>query len=199
MGQTLATDYISFEDYLEDPAIDPHTEWVDGKVLPMHAVADRHDEVVGWLRSLLDPVIREGDLGRLFGDPFVMKTGPELPGRSPDLMFVKAENLHQLEKMCLRGPADLAIEVISGGSRTVDRLHKFAEYEHGGVGEYWLIDPERGQVTFWQRGRAGFAEAEPIGGVYVGPSLPDVRLRVEWLWQKPLPKTLPILRDWGLI
>jgi len=36
------------------------------------------------------------------------------------------------------GPADLAIEIVSEESRLRDRGEKFAEYEVGGVKEYWI-------------------------------------------------------------
>ena len=44
-----------------------------------------------------------------------MKTGPELPGREPDLLFIARENLGRLEGVYLDGPADLVIEVVARG------------------------------------------------------------------------------------
>ena len=166
----------------------------------MHAVADRHDEFVGWLRSLLDAAVRDRGLGRVLGEPFVMKTGPELPGRSPDLMYVAAENLPRLRPRHLQGPADLIIEVLSPESRTRDSVHKFAEFERGGVTEYWLIDPDPGSARFFHRGDDGrFAEQMPDQGTYTSKVLPFVRMQIDWLTLRPLPKTLPILRDWGIL
>lgn len=195
----VGDDYLTFEQFLADETIPAHSEWVAGKVVPMHAVADQHDAMTGWLRTLLDTYVRDEGLGRVLGDPFLMKLFEGLPARAPDLMFVKAEHESRIERMCLRGPADLAIEIISGASRLVDRLHKFSEYQEGGVPEYWLIDPERHRATFYQLQGGLYVEIEPKAGVYTSPLLPAAKLRVDWLWQTPLPKTLPILRDWGLI
>jgi hypothetical protein len=36
-------------------------------------------------------------------------------------------------------------------------------------------------------------------GVYHSEALPGFWLRVEWLWQEPLPKTLDVLRDLGVL
>ena len=193
-------EFLSFERYLTDPSIDPHSEWVDGQVVPMHAVADRHDAMVGWLRSLLDGVVRERDLGRVLGEPFVMKTGPDLPGRSPDLMFVAAEHADRIRARHLEGPADLVIEVLSPESKTRDGVHKLAEYERGGVPEYWLIDPEAGHARFYCLGADGrYAEESPESPRYRSRVLPLVQLERRWLMQRPLPKTLAILRGWGVI
>ncbi|MFQ5793902.1 MAG: Uma2 family endonuclease [Candidatus Bipolaricaulia bacterium] len=41
------------------------------------------------------------------------------------------------------------IEIISPESRLRDRGEKFAEYEMGGVQEYWLLDPEEKRVDFY--------------------------------------------------
>jgi Uma2 family endonuclease len=48
-----------------------------------------------------------------------------------------------------RRPADLAVEIVPTESRLRDRGQKLAEYEMGGVREYWIIDPERRQAAFY--------------------------------------------------
>ena len=49
----------------------------------------------------------------------------------------------------LDGPADVVVEIISPESRLRDRGEKFAEYEMGGVREYWLIDSERHEADWY--------------------------------------------------
>ncbi|MDW8290080.1 MAG: Uma2 family endonuclease, partial [Armatimonadota bacterium] len=78
-----------------------------------------------------------------------MKTGADLPGRSPDILFVSQQNLHRLKPTYLDGPADLVVEIISPESEERDRTQKFSEYERGGVREYWLIDPEKRLAEFY--------------------------------------------------
>jgi Uma2 family endonuclease len=194
--------FIPYDEWLHDETISPHTEWCDGRVVPMHAVADRHDAIVRWLNALLDPLVRERELGRLMSEPFVMKVwvdGRQV-GRSPDLMFLAAEHRDRVQRYQIDGPADLAVEVVSVGSQQLDRVHKRAEYEAGGVREYWLIDPDAEEALFLRRGDAGAFEAvEPIDGVLRSPLLPAMALRVDWLWAQPLPKTVAIWRDWGLL
>jgi len=199
MGDTATqAGYISFEQFLADPSVPQCSEWVDGTVVPMHAVADRHDAVVGWLRELVGAVTRELDLGRVLGEPFVMKTGPDLPGRSPDLFVVTRDRERLIEPQHLAGPADLVIEVVSPESQYRDRVVKFGEYERGGVREYWLIDPDRREALFYRSQQGTFDAVEPADGLARSVVLPPVALGVDWLWSHPLPKTLPILRAWGI-
>ena len=117
-----------------------------------------------------------------------MKTGKNLPGREPDILFVANEHLDLVKKNHLAGPADLAIEIVSPDSLTRDRGDKFVEYEKGGVKEYWLIDPIRESADFYYLENGVY---RPItvsaDGIYQSKVLAGFWLRVEWLWQEPLP------------
>ena len=66
--------------------------------------------------------------------------------------------------------------------------------------EYWLIDPERQQAQFFQRGEDGLYHPTPIGedGIFRSQVLPGWWLKAEWLWE-PRPKLLDVLREWELI
>jgi Uma2 family endonuclease len=141
------------------------------------------------------------DLGEICYDPFQMKTGPDLPGRAPDLVFVAKRNSSRIKRLFVDGPGDLVIEIVSPGSGSVDRGEKFFEYEQGGVPEYWLIDPQRKQAEFYQRGEDSLYHLAAVGpeGVYRSRVLPGLWIRVEWLWQEPLPPLLAVLKEWKLI
>jgi Uma2 family endonuclease len=130
-----------------------------------------------------------------------MKTAPDLPGRSPDLLFVATANLSRLQKTFLEGPADLVVVIISPDSRGRDRGDKFYEYEQGGVREYWLIDRLRKRAEFNQLGEDGLYHLAPIGedGIFRSAVLPGFWLKVDWLWQDPLPPLLSVLREWCLV
>ena len=191
---------LSYEEFIAQTSDGTWAEWVDGEVLFM-TVANEHTDIAGFLQSLLRIFAEAHNLGRVFFEPFQMKTGPNLPGRAPDVFFVANENLVQLKRFFFNGPADLVIEVISTESRSRDRGEKFYEYEAGGVREYWLIDPHRKQAEFYQREDSGFYRASPTNetGIYHSEVLPGLWIKVDWLWQEPLPKLLSILKEWKLV
>ncbi len=190
---------ISFEEFLER-CEGEHAEWVNGKVVAMAPIGDEHADLSDFLQMLLRHWAEQHDSGIVRSEPFVMKTGAALPGRSPDVLFLAKENLSRLKKSHIEGPADLAVEIISPDSRGRDRGEKFYEYEQGGVREYWLIDPERKQVEFYQRGEDGIYRLVGVQeGIYRSPVLPGLWLKIEWLWQRPLPPVLDVLRQWKLI
>ena len=130
-----------------------------------------------------------------------MKTGPDLPGRSPDAFFIAEEHLHRLEHNYLHGPADIVVEVISPESRRRDTKEKFAEFERGGVREYWLIDPERGKEDFFVLADDGRYLSADLGqdGVFRSTVLEGVWIRTEWLRAERLPTVLSVLREWGIV
>ena len=192
---------ISYEQFLELTDEDQHVEWVEGGVVPMSPISDRHQQIGAYLLTLIQFYANMRRLGEVRYEPFQMKAGPELPGRSPDILFVAESNRGRLKKTFLDGPADLAVEIISPESRARDRGDKFYEYEQGGVPEYWLIDPVREQAEFYQRGANGFylPIAPDAQGRYHSAALPGLWLEVGWLWQTPLPPLLDVLRAWGLV
>ena len=191
---------ISFDDFL-NRYMGQHVEWVDGRVVAMAPIGYEHCDVAGFLQTLLRHWAQDRGLGVVCWEPMVMKTGPELPGRSPDAFFVSKENIARVKKTYIDGPADLVVEVISPDSRARDRGEKFYEYEQGGVKEYWLIDPERKQAEFYQRGNDGIYRlvAPTEKGIYHSLMLSGLWLKVEWLWQRPLPTVLSVLREWKLV
>ena len=179
---------------------DTYAEWVNGKVVFMSPVSREHALVKKFLMKLVDHFVEMHELGEVYDDPFQMKTGSDLPGRAPDVIFVSKENLDRLNPNYLDGAADLAVEIISLDSRARDRGEKFYEYEQGGVKEYWLIDPARKQAEFYQLGPDGYYRAMAVSadGRFDSSVLAGFWLKVDWLWQRPVPKLPQVLNEWGL-
>lgn len=179
---------MSYEDFLDQYA-DIHAEWVDGRVEFMAAVSYRHDKVSSFLQYLIDAFINIHQLGELMKDPMQTKLGPDLPGRQPDLMFVRNERKNIIKANFVDGPPDLTVEVVSLESRARDYGDKADEYERAGVGEYWIVDPLRNDALFYQLDDDGlFHRVSPDAeGRYHSTVLPGLILDVALLWVDPLP------------
>jgi Uma2 family endonuclease len=192
---------LSYQEFLAWCDEDTWAEWVNGEILMMTPASNRHQLLVDFLAIVLRIYVEVHALGIVLSAPFQMKTGPDLPGREPDLLFIAGEHLNRLRETYLDGPADLAIEVTSPESRLRDRGEKFAEYEVGGVREYWIIDPEARRADFYRLDAEGRYQrfSADTGGVYRSQVIPDLWVRVSWFWQDPLPPTLDVLREFGVI
>ncbi len=187
---------VSYEEFLELGDEYRHAEWVNGEVVMMAAVDYPHEQMTAFLGKVLGMFCEVRSVGELLHEPFQMKLAPDLPSRSPDLFFVSNANRHRVTEKFLSGPADLVIEVISPGSRRLDRVEKFQEYERGRVLEYWIVDPERNTAEFYQLKSGVFEEqAADDKGIFCSSVVPGFWLNVNWLLQRPLPATIEILRE----
>jgi Uma2 family endonuclease len=79
------------------------------------------------------------------------------------------------------------------------RGEKFSDYEAAGIREYWLIDPRRKDAAFYQCDDGLYSRGSiDADGIYRSKVLPGFWLRVDWLWQQPLPSVSEITRQFGV-
>jgi len=184
---------MTYEEFLAWADEDTLAEWVDGEVVMYSPASKRHQNIADFLLKVIGTYVESHDLGIVISAPFQMKLER---GREPDLLFVANEHLGRLEETYLDGPAALVVEIVSPDSVERDRGDKFYEYAQGGVTEYWLIDPQIEWAGFYhleeERYRVAFSGKE---GEYHALVLPDFWLRVEWLWQEPLPSSIRTLAE----
>lgn len=190
---------MTYPEFLEQYNDGQHLEWINGEVVEKPPIGENHDRLDLFLLRLLGEFLEHHPLGELRHDPFNMKTGPDLPGRAPDILFVSNKNLKRLKKTYLQGPADLAIEIVSPGSRAIDRGDKYYEYEQGGVSEYWLIDPHRKSAEFYRLDKKRRYHPSPADshGIYHAAMISGLWIKESWLWY-PFPVLSTIRREWRL-
>lgn len=171
-------------------------ELEDGKVI--HIVNDIvHQDILGLLHKLVSYYLDFRPIGRVYLAGYQMELGEDFPSRQPDLLVVLTEHQERLRHNFLAGPADIVVEIISPESRGRDTGAKFEEYEAGGVGEYWLIDPDRQTCDFYGRDEEKhFRRLPPGADGYLGSKLlPGFRLRPEWLWADTPPQGPTLLGE----
>lgn len=197
-GDKEKEEYMRYEDFLEFCDEDTLAEWVNGNIERYYPASDRHQDMVRWLIAVLGIYVEAKELGVIRPAPFQMKTGRDLPGREPDIIFVRKENQRMLKRTYLDGPADLTIEIVSEESLLRDRGEKFAEYEIGGVKEYWIIDPNVKRVDFFVLKEGRYERRVEDGqGIYRSDVLKGFWMKVAWLWN--LPPVLDVLKELGII
>jgi Uma2 family endonuclease len=178
---------MTYDEFLAWADEDTLAEWVDGKVVMTSPASAQHQYLDILLATTLSTYVTIHDLGTVLTGPFQMKLARS--GREPDVLFVAKEHLARLQPTLLQGPADLVVEIVSDESVARDRGTKFEEYREAGIPEYWLLDPRIEQAEFYQLDERGRYQRAPVDeeGVYRSRVIPGVWLRVDWLWQQPLP------------
>lgn len=192
---------MTYEQFLDWADEDTYAEWVDGKVERMSPASVRHQDISLFLARVMAEFVDEADAGKVLTAPFQMKLEALRRGREPDLLFVTKDRLPLLKGSFLDGPADLAVEIISPESALRDRGAKYAEYEAGGVREYWIIDADAQRADFFVLDADGRYQRarEDAEGRYESTVLPGLWINLDWLWQTPLPTVRQVLRDWEAV
>jgi Uma2 family endonuclease len=189
---------VSWDDFLDWAlTIEGRAEWVDGEIIEIVGDNFRHYFLVHFLGSLLSRYVDPDRLGLVFIETILMKLSSRPTGRMPDVLFLADDHSDRMKGTYVDGPADLVVEVVSPDSEIRDRDEKWAEYEAGGVREFWLIDDLRHEAHFYVLGADGKYQESPLSadGIYTSTVLPGLRLRVAWLWRDPLPTLAEVLAD----
>jgi Uma2 family endonuclease len=184
---------IEYADYLTG-RFGKFVEWVDGKVMSMPQPTLKELRLRWFLRSFFDVYLDATSGGKAFSDPFTMKIGTNLPARQPDDYVILPDRLHLLTERACEGAANLVVEIITPECEYVDQVIKYAEYEKGGVQEYWILDPARKEPLFYVLGEDGlFHSHPPIDGVYTSTVLPKLKLTISLLWEDEYPNPMEVV------
>jgi len=179
---------------------DIRAEWVDGEVIIMSPANDDHEDLFGWLLSVLRLHVRHRDAGFIRGGNTQIRLAAQRRRRIPDILFIEKSRRDIVRRNHIEGPPDLAIEIVSPDSQSRDRREKFFEYQAGGVREYWIIDPLSEKVELYSLSGDGTYQLIPPSGDTIGSCvLPGFVLQVEWLWELTRPSEVEVLRQLGVI
>ena len=174
-------------------------EWVDGEVTLMPPENADHSDREGLLAAVVRLFIEDRDLGRVFANGLYVRLPGQRRRRVPDLLFVAAARSHLIRGAVVHGPPDLIVEIVSPSSVDRDWVDKRAEYEAGGVREYWIVDQQNGAFVMYVLHGGKYRKRRPDaeGRVY-SKVLKGLYVRPEWLWRATLPKVAAILDELGV-
>jgi Uma2 family endonuclease len=193
-AENIVATGVSADEYMAQYAETFH-EWVEGMVIKMSPVTQKHDALSAYLRMVIAAYLRLNPIGKVVGDPFTMRMDTIGRIREPDLQIILNDNPGQFTDTAMIGAADICIEVVSPESVARDYGDKFVEYEKAGVREYWIVDPIRQRCQFnrLESGNVYTAITVDANGIYQTPRLPKLALHVPTLWRDPLPDILMIV------
>jgi Uma2 family endonuclease len=175
---------FTYEDLKLIPPDRNRYEIVDGELFVTPAPRTLHQRIVGNIFAGLHQYVRQHRLGEVFVAPYdiVFAPGTVL---EPDVLFVSTSRLHYIGEDSLSGPPDLTVEVISEGTKRLDREVKLKRYALYGVREYWVVDPDGNSVEVFrlQNGEYELAERLRLNDSLTSPLFPGLKLAVASLWE----------------
>ncbi|MDR2049545.1 MAG: Uma2 family endonuclease [Treponema sp.] len=140
--------HYTYADYLEWDT-DERYEIIDGEAYMMSAPTVSHQTISGELFGQVWNFLRDKPC-RVFAAPLDVRLFPEEDQRDdtvvqPDIVVVCDESKLADNRSC-RGAPDLVIEILSPSNTGSLMFLKFQKYLQAGVREYWVVNPETGEV-----------------------------------------------------
>jgi Uma2 family endonuclease len=142
---------LTYDDLLLLPDDGMRHEIIDGEHYVTPSPIPRHQVLLGRLYFEIEYHIRRHPgIGRVFLSPLdVVFTKWDVV--EPDLLFIASSQTDIIGDKNIQGPPALVVEILSPGTRNTDEQIKLRLFERGGVGKYWIVDPERNVVKVFSR------------------------------------------------
>ncbi|MEO6683638.1 MAG: Uma2 family endonuclease [Ginsengibacter sp.] len=118
---------------------------INNKLVMSAAPKDIHQAVLFDIAFEIQTYLKGNKLGKLRIAPYDVHFSKQNIFQ-PDLVFIKSENMHRIEQKGLIGAPDLVIEVLSQATAQLDFGEKKSVYENYGVEEYFIVNPDSGNV-----------------------------------------------------
>ena len=120
-------------------------EFINGEIIFHSPVKLQHNSATKLLCGLLNAFVIKNKLGFVGIEKIMISLTRN--DYEPDICFFGNEKAKNFKKKQVQFPApDFIVEVLSDSTAKIDRETKFQDYAAHGVGEYWMIDPERETV-----------------------------------------------------
>lgn len=117
-------------------------EFINGKIIFQSPVKKSHWQVSMHLSAALHTHVQEHQLGIVGVEKVMIHLTRN--DYEPDICYFSTEKAKDFsaDQMLFPTP-DFIVEIISPSTESIDRNEKFIDYAAHGVGEYWIIDPEK--------------------------------------------------------
>ena len=124
-------------------------ELIHGQLFVTPPPSVDHEEVLARLSAMLTPYVEKHGLGRVYHPRAVIRF--ERSEAEPDIMVRSVPSGVRGNAWEKLPPPLLVVEVLSPFTRRRDLLEKRKYYLDAGVGEYWVLDGERRDVSVIRR------------------------------------------------
>ena len=160
---------VSVDDFLTGPF--PRGAWLIGGEVVVNDPTLLHQEVCRRLLRALGSWLDDGGGGHAgYGGNWLVAPDTVL---KPDVWWIRPERRASIELAAtiVAGPPDLAVEVRSPGTWTIDLGPKRSRYEVAGLPELWLVDPPAPSVLVYRRSSPDAPEFDELVEHMSGESL----------------------------
>ena len=165
----------------------PDTPWlryeiIDGELIVSRRPHLQHSKILVRLITSLHPVVHACG-GEVLAEPGLVWAEEAEDNVVPDIAVVLPDRLHLATGRALSGTPNIAIEIVSDSSRTLDYVQKRYLYERTGAQEYWIVDRFVRRVEVWRfTGEHPTSVSYSDGDTLTTPLLPDLAISIHEIW-----------------
>ena len=183
------------DEYYRLAGEDDDWEYIDGRIVMHSPASNRHEDIQGFLLTLLRVYLDTRGGGLVRGSRYPMRLDPRW-SPEPDLLVVREGRQHLCLKGRLDGPADMVVEIVSEADSSLVYREKLPRYREAGIPEIWIVDPEREEMLVDRLGPGGERESRTSSeGRGESSVVPGFRIDAAWLFRSPLPPTGACLEE----
>ena len=174
---------LTYDDFVLFPDDGQRHELIDGEHYVTPSPNLKHQKILGSLHLAIGGWLENHPIGQAYLSPFdVVFTRFDVV--EPDLLYLSNERAAAvLTDANVQGAPELLVEIGSPSTRKRDETIKRHLYEHAGVSEYWIVDPEVDVVRVYRRGVDGYDRPLELRldrrDVLATPLLPGLELPLE--------------------
>ena len=179
----VATKKITYEKFKDMVHEDQKAHLINGEIFMETPASFVHEKLFWKLGFVLRGYVSAMGLGVVLGSRTLVKID-EYNAFEPDLLFISKDRLGIIKDYEILGAPDMVVEIISKSSRREDRVEKFLGYERIGVKEYWLIDPEKRVVEFYELKENKFSEMNVEDDIFRSKAVPGFWLKISWIFDE---------------
>lgn len=196
LKSTNATGLVTFEQFYDIVEENVKADLLDGQIIRDSPAIPRHGATCIWLSTVLTFFVQKFALGEINGGTTTVRLST-YQGPEPDIFFVRKSRLRIIGEKYVEAAPDLCIEVISKSSRKQDRGRKFVLYAEYGVREYWIVDPLRFTIEFYENQDGEWVEILPDAeGRLHSKVIANFWLQSKWFTSaRPLPTVAQALTE----
>lgn len=138
----------TLEDYYAFPE-DYRIELIDGVIYNMTSPASAHQLIAGYIYAQFFNHIaaKQGDCLPMISPIDVQLDCDDKTMVEPDVIVVCDRD--KVINRCVYGAPDFVLEVLSPSTKKKDMIIKLNKYMNAGVREYWMIDPDKKNITIY--------------------------------------------------
>jgi len=191
---------LTVDDYLRLTDEDDLYELVDGMLVERTTAAVwHHEQLFGWVLSIVSPYVEARQLGYVAGSRSAVKIS-EFRSRLPDLLFIRKDRASIISETIITGAPDWVLEIRSRTNNPAEWRALEADYRSIGVPELWLVDPQARLVRVVRQTESGYEAFEQSEGRLESVAIPGFWLETVWLFfDTPRPAAIEVLKQLGVV